>query len=181
LRAVDFNIEGGPEDDLYCTDNNNASTCSGTVNLRNQAIKNLQVANPGLRVSFTLSVMHTTGLPTPELRLLQNAKANGVDVANVNISAMNYGPCGLDMGQAAIDAANQTIGQLNSVGLTAVKVGILPMIGTNDVTCETFTTEDAQQVVNWANPNSRIAQMAFWALGRDTASYDYLAIFEDFR
>ena len=59
--------------------------------------------------------MNTTGLPIQELCLVQNAKAHGVNIASVNISAMNYGPCGIDMGQAAIDAANQTLAQLNGV------------------------------------------------------------------
>jgi chitinase len=94
---------------------------------------------------------------------------------------MNYGPCGIDMGQAAIDAANQTFGQLNRVGLTTQNIGILPMLGVNDVSCETFTTQDAQQLVAWSNGNSRVAMLSFWALGRDTVNFDYLAIFKNFQ
>ncbi len=55
--------------------------------------------------------------------------------------AMDYGGCGIDMGQAAIQAAQSTRSQLSSLGISA-KVGVTPMIGTNDVVCEVFSTSD---------------------------------------
>jgi hypothetical protein len=51
------------------------------------------------------------------------------------------------------------------MGFTGTAIGITPMIGRND-SPETFTLEDAQQVVNWANGNN-IKLLAFWSVGRD--------------
>src|SRR5439155_25987559 len=123
-----------------------------SVDRRNQALHNLQVANPGLRVSYTLAV-DRTGLPSAQINLLNNAKANGVTVNDVNIMAMDYGPCYTDMGQAAVDAASATRNQLSANGISA-NVGVTPMIGVNDTTCENFTTTDANVLVNYTKANS---------------------------
>jgi hypothetical protein len=56
---------------------------------RNKAIAALQAANPQLVVSYTLSV-NVTGLPQPEINLLQNAMQNGVNIRVVNIMVMDY-------------------------------------------------------------------------------------------
>src|SRR5207248_861955 len=93
LTWMDFDIEGAPIAD------------TAAVDRRNKAIHNLQAANPGLRVSYTLPV-DRTGLPGEGTSLLRNAQSNGARVDVVNIMAMDYGPCYPDMGQAAIDAAN---------------------------------------------------------------------------
>ena len=165
LKWMDMDIEGGRESD------------TASVTRRNQALHNLQVANPGLRVNYTLAVART-GLPQAQINLLNNAKANGVTVSVVNIMAMDYGPCYTDMGQAAIDAANATRNQLTANGITA-KVGVTPMIGINDVTCENFTTTNAQQLVTYAQANSYISLLAYWAMGADGA-HSYINIFKTF-
>jgi hypothetical protein len=165
LTWIDLDIESGAENDTT------------SVNRRNQALKNLQAANSGLRVSYTLAV-DRGGLPSGPLNLLKNARDNGVRVDVVNIMAMDYGPCYSDMGQAAIDAANATRSQLSSIGLAA-KVGITPMTGVNDVTCENFTTTNASQVVNFAQANSFVRTLGYWSLDRDS-SRSYLNIFKTF-
>jgi Ricin-type beta-trefoil lectin domain-like/Glycosyl hydrolases family 18 len=165
LTWIDLDIESGAESD------------STSVDRRNKALKNLQAANPSLRVSYTLAV-DRSGLPSADVNLLKNAKSNGVRVDVVNIMAMDYGPCYSDMGQAAIDAASATRSQLSSIGLSA-KVGVTPMIGTNDVPCEKFTTTNSQQLVNYAQANSYIRLLAFWALGSDS-NYTNLKIFHTF-
>jgi len=122
---LDFDIEGG-------------ALPNTTVNdLRNQAIKNLQTANPGLRISYTLPVV-TSGLTAPGVALLQSAKTYGVQVDVVNIMAMDYyNPsiassnfhfikC-IAMGANALQAAQNTLTQLQSLGLTS-KVGVTPMV-----------------------------------------------------
>ena len=154
LKIMDMDIEGGREND------------TASVTRRNQALHNLQVANPGLRVHYTLAVDRVGGLPQGQINLLNNAKANGVTVSVVNIMAMDYGPCYTDMGQAAIDAANVTKNQIAANGINA-KVGVTPMIGVNDVTCENFTTANMQQLVNYAQANSYISLLAYWAQGAD--------------
>jgi hypothetical protein len=85
---------------------------------------------------------------------------------------MDYGspvPNGA-MGPNAIAAASGTMCQLKSLGLEA-RVGITPMIGVNDTQGETFTLDDAQVVLSYAQANSNVvALLAFWSVGRDNGS-----------
>jgi hypothetical protein len=134
------------------------------IDMRNKALKNLEAANPTLKVNYTLGVL-PTGMTQAQLDVLNNAKANGTRVDLVNIMAMDYYQNVQDMGGAAIQAAQATRNQLNNMGFTGTAIGITPMIGRND-SPETFTLEDAQQVVNWANGNN-IKLLAFWSVGRD--------------
>ncbi len=166
LKWMDLDIEGASI----------ADTISNAR--RNQALKNLQSANPGLVVSYTLPVM-PDGLDDYGTALLSNAKSIGVQIAIVNVMAMDYGSCNIDMGQAAISAASGTKTQLAALGISA-KVGITPMLGTNDVSCENFTTANAQAVLNFADANSFIGLLSFWALGRDP-NHSYLNIFKTFK
>ncbi|MGZ3416793.1 MAG: RICIN domain-containing protein [Polyangiales bacterium] len=165
LTWIDLDIESGQESD------------APSVDRRNKALHNLQVANPGLRVSYTLAV-DRTGLPSAQRNLLANAKKNGVDVTVVNIMAMDYGPCYSDMGQAGVDAAKATNGQLSTLGLSA-KVGVTPMIGTNDVSCEKFSTSDSHVLVDWAQTNSFIQLLAYWVQDSDP-SHSYIDVFKTF-
>ena len=82
------------------------------------------------------------------------------------------------MGQAAISAANGTRTQLANIGVTA-RVGITPMIGVNDVTCEVFSVQDAQETVAFAQNNSFVGLLAFWAVGAD-GNNSYLNTFKTF-
>src|SRR4029078_8624953 len=95
LTWIDLDIEGASIAD------------AASVNRRNQRSRALQAAIPGLRVSYTLPV-NPTGLDGNGTNLLANAKANGTRVDVVNVMAMDYGSCGIDMGAAAINAATGT-------------------------------------------------------------------------
>jgi hypothetical protein len=136
-----------------------------SVDRRNKAIKALQDANPNLKVSYTLPVVQA-GLLQAELNVLSNAKSNGVRIDYVNIMTMNYGPSGIDMGQAAIDAATNTRNQLVGLGIPAL-IGITPMIGQNNTQGEIFDVADADQLIAYAKANSYIGWLSFWSLGRD--------------
>lgn len=150
---IDLNIEG-------------ALVFNTTVIDRlNKAVKALENANPNLKVSYTLPVLQS-GLPQEELNVLSNAKSNGVRIDYVNVMTMNYGPAGIDMGQAAIDAATNTHNQLVSLGIPA-QVGITPMIGQNNTQGEIFTLSDADQLLAYARANSYVGWLSFWSLGRD--------------
>jgi hypothetical protein len=153
LKWIDLNIEGGLVAD------------SASVDRRNKALAALQAANPGLKVSFTLPVMQT-GLLQTALDLLSNAKANGVRIDYVNIMTMNYGPAGLDMGQAAITAATNTHNQLVGLGISTL-IGITPMNGQNNTVGEIFSLANADAVVAFAKANSYVGWLSFWSLGRD--------------
>lgn len=153
LTWIDLDIESGAESD------------TASIDRRNKALHDLQMVNPDLRVSYTLAV-DRTGLPAAQINLLKNAQTNGARVDVVNVMAMDYGPCYADMGQAAIDAATATKNQLAGIHLAA-SVGVTPMAGPNDVTCENFTAANAQQLATFAQSSPFVRLLAFWALGAD--------------
>jgi len=157
VKMLDFDIEGAAVAD------------TAAIDRRNQALAALQKANSGLVISYTLPVEPgPVGLDQFCLNLLSNAKSHGVNVAVVNIMTMDFGGTAnpKTMGQNAISAADETISQLQSIGLNA-KVGITPMIGLNDTSPEVFTVTDAQTVLNYAKSNSTINRLAFWSVARD--------------
>jgi hypothetical protein len=127
-----------------------------------------------LTVQFTLPVM-PWGLTPEGEALLQNAIGNGVDIAVVNVMAMDYGRS-YDpdlMGQWAVDAMNETIGQLRTIYGAAktdtelrAMVGVTPMIGLNDVSPEVFTLDDARQLLK-AALDARIGFLSIWSATRD--------------
>ncbi|MDQ0346057.1 fibronectin type III domain-containing protein [Ancylobacter vacuolatus] len=158
VSRLDFDIEGS----AIANDAANA--------LRNEALALLQAANPELEVSFTLPVL-TDGLTQDGIDLLTAAMAAGVDIAAVNIMAMDYGAyydTG-DMGNDAISAARSTLAQMETIGLDSPLV-ITVMIGINDVTSEVFTLEDAEQLVAFAQANDNVAGISMWSLSRDNGS-----------
>lgn len=158
VAKLDFDIEGS----AIANDAANA--------LRNEALVQLQAANPELEVSFTLPVL-TTGLTQDGIDLLTAAMEAGVAISTVNIMAMDYGDyydTG-DMGADAISAALATIAQLQAIGLDS-QIVITVMVGINDVTTEVFTLEDAQQLVDFAESNDSVAGLSIWSLSRDNGS-----------
>jgi hypothetical protein len=163
LQWMDLDIESGAE------------SKTADITRRNQALKNLQTLNPNLKISYTLGV-DPTGLPQDQRTLLANAKTNGARVDVVNIMAMDYGSCNLDMGMAAISAATATHGQIQTLGTTS-SVGVTPMIGVNDTSCEDFTTANATALLTFAQANDYVNLLAFWAIGADK-NHDYLNIFK---
>eukprot|EP00474_Spongospora_subterranea_P005876 CRZ06334.1 hypothetical protein [Spongospora subterranea] len=160
FKFADFDIEGDP---LY----NKAS-----VMRRNRVIASLQKANPSLKVSFTLPVNPSNGLEISAVFLLTNAQSVGVRIDAVNIMAMDYGGYNGDMGQAAINAAVATRRQLKAAGISAC-VGVIPMLGVNDVKSQIFTANNARTLLAYAqNPANGICLLSFWSVDRD---YSYLS------
>lgn len=155
LTHVDFDIEGASQQD------------SAAVARNFQAVAQLQAdyAAKGkpLHVTLTLPAM-PTGLVQDGLNVLNAALANNVTLDAVNIMTMDYGPSGIDMGAAAISAAQGLYSQLDTAYKSAGKpqtdaqlkqlVGVTPMIGVNDVAGEIFTLANAQSVQTTAANNS---------------------------
>jgi len=139
-----------------------------SIDRRSQALTALAAANPGLQINYTLPAT-SAGLTDLSVKVIQSAVQFHTPVAVINLMAMDYGspvPTGA-MGANAIAAASGAACQLNNLGLNA-RIGITPMIGTNDSAGETFTLEDAQLVVNYALANSSAVEwLAFWSIGRD--------------
>jgi chitinase len=162
LTRIDLDIEGSTLSD------------TGANDRRNQALANLQAmyASQGrtLAVDYTLPV-NPTGLDGSGLSLLNNAKSHNVNVSIVNIMTMDYGSP-MDMGAAAVQAANALHSQLAGIWNTKTSAqlwameGNTPMIGVNDTTSEVFTTGNATTLESFAASNG-IGLLAFWALGRD--------------
>jgi chitinase len=164
LTRVDFDIEGSALDNTAANDR------------RNQALAQLQqdyaAVGKKLDVQYTLPVM-PSGLLSNSISLLNSAKNYGLNVNLVNIMTMDYGPS-MDMGQAAIDAANSLHTQLGQIWTTKTSAqlwameGNTPMIGVNDSSNEVFTTANASTLENFAKSNG-MQELSFWALGRDKA------------
>jgi chitinase len=164
LTRIDLDIEGSALNDTAANDR------------RNQALAALQQqyasAGKHLDVDYTLPV-DPSGLLSNSLSLLNNAKSRGVDVSVVNIMTMDYGSP-MDMGQAAVSAANALNGQLGQIWTSKssdqlwAMEGNTPMIGVNDTTSEVFTTGNASTLESFAASHG-IQLLAYWALGRDKA------------
>ena len=169
LTHIDFDIEG------FWVANR------PTIDRRSQAIKLLQnaAATSGreLKVWFTLPVL-PTGLTADGIYVLQSAINAGVEIAGVNIMAMDYGSSAAPnpegkMGQYAIDAGTSLFNQIKTLyGSSKTDaqlwkmVGITPMIGMNDVTTEIFRITDAQQLLAWAQQKN-IGMLSIWSGNRD--------------
>ena len=156
---LDFDIEGG------------ATTDQASITRRNQALKNLKSANPGLVISYTLPVL-PTGLIASGVNILNSVKTDGLSLNVVNVMAMDYGSAndnGGQMGLSAQQAASNTHNQVVAAGLTA-SIGVTPMIGINDTNTEIFQLSDAQSLLNFANANNYITRIAMWSVARDNGS-----------
>jgi chitodextrinase len=156
---LDFDIEGG------------ATTDQASITRRNQALKGLKSANPGLVISYTLPVL-PTGLIASGVNILNSVKTDGLSLDVVNVMAMDYGSAndnGGQMGLSAQQAASNTHNQVVAAGLTA-SIGVTPMIGINDTNTEIFQLNDATSLLNFANANSYITRIAMWSVARDNGS-----------
>jgi Ricin-type beta-trefoil lectin domain/Glycosyl hydrolases family 18 len=162
LTYIDFDIEGAAVAD------------TSAINLRNQAIAELEANDSGLQVSYTLPVL-PTGLTSDGVAILQSAKTYGASIAAVNVMAMDYGGSFPgDMATLAEEAATATGTQVQSVWTSLssaqalAKVAVTPMIGVNDAgTSETFTLADATTLANWAKAHN-LAWTSFWSATRDS-------------
>lgn len=156
VNMLDFDIEGG------------AVSNQASITLRDQALKALKAANPGLVISYTLPVL-PTGLVSTGVNILQSATADGLGIDVVNVMAMDYGSSsdnGGQMGLDATDAASATYAQVKQAGQSSL-IGVTPMIGVNDTNTEIFQLSDVQTLLNFANSNSYINRLAVWSLARD--------------
>ncbi len=133
-----------------------------------QAMKDLKASNPSLVWSITVPVT-PSGLDNYGTAMLQDAQSMGVTIPIVNVMAMDYYEGDIEMGNAAISAAENTLNQMKAVNgsYSYANVGITPMIGIND-DGSTFTLADASTVASWASSNG-IGRLAFWSVDRDQA------------
>jgi len=155
-RNIDMDVEG------------NAASDTTSITRRNKALAILQTKYPDLKIDYTLSCMQR-GLESQGINILKDAKAHGVKVNSVNIMAMCYGNNEKQMGQAAISAATATKKQCDDLGLIYNGVGITPQIGKNDTPNETFTIDNAKEVMAFVQKTPWVNFMSFWAVSFDNA------------
>jgi glycosyl hydrolase family 18 (putative chitinase) len=141
------------------------------IDRRNKALKLVQdwaaAQRRPFQVSYTLPTS-ASGLEPSGLAILQNAIANGTRVDVVNIMTFDYyDRVTTDMGTAAVNAANGTAAQLQSIGMNA-QIGITLMPGLDDYPkkTENTTLAHAQQVLDYANANG-VNTLSIWAIQRD--------------
>jgi chitinase len=168
VNRLDFDIEGGTL----------SNTAANTR--RDQALAALQAQDPAVQVDYTLAVA-PNGLPSQELGVLQDAKAQGVKVNLVNIMTMDFGN-GQNALNDALSAAKATSGQLASLyGISTAQayamMGLTPIAGQNDDN-EVFSTANASTLESFAASNG-VGELSFWEVdGYDKpAGYAYSKIF----
>jgi hypothetical protein len=139
-----------------------------SIDRRNIALKALATANPGLQINYTLPAT-PQGLTRESMIVITSAVKYGTPVTIVNLMTMDYGfpvPDGA-MGVDSVSALGAGWCQIKTAGLIA-RLGVTPMIGTNDTTTETFTLADARAVLAYAQANPNIVGLlTFWSISRD--------------
>jgi chitinase len=172
LTHLDFDIEG-----IWILDNDATQRRSEAIAIIQE---NMENEDRPLNIWYTLPVL-PVGLTADGYFVVQNAVENGVNLAGVNIMAMDYGdqaapnPEGY-MGEYAIESAESLFNQLDEIYTHAgipkteeeiwAMIGITPMIGINDVTTEIFNLEDAEQLREFAD-EKQIGMLSMWSSNRD--------------
>jgi hypothetical protein len=129
-----------------------------------------------LQIQYTIPV-EQYGLDPNGESVLQNAVTNGASVTSVNIMVFDYYIAGegvVNMGQAAMNAANNTHTQLAGIfpSLTSAQIWNLEAMtmlpGIDDYPKKTEVTylPDAQAMLNFAQANN-MNFLSIWAIQRD--------------
>src|SRR5205085_4535729 len=163
LAWIDFDIEGASVAD------------TASIDRRNKALVILKKNNPNLIISFTLPVL-PTGLDHNGIAVMSNAKANNLDVNVVNVMSMDFGESFSTntMGNSIIQCAQNTYYQMQSLGLSNIKIGNTPMIGVQDQADLIVYPSDFQQVVSFSQNVPWMRMLAFWSVNRDNFSQGVL-------
>jgi hypothetical protein len=135
---------------------------------RNTALAELQAKNPGLIISYTLPV-DPKGISKASRGLLADARAKGLKVYSANVMTMDFGPHfskGKRMCNVSIASAIKAHEQCEKID-PAIKIGLTPDIGQNDVKSEIFTLADAEALEAWAGKQPWVCSLSFWDSNRD--------------
>lgn len=172
LNVLDFDIEG-----TWVADHD-------SINRRNEAVKAVQsqwkAEGRSVGIWYTLPIL-PTGLTAEGLYVLEDAKAKGVELAGVNVMAMDYGNsiCQSDgtegqniHGKCATSAIENLFSQLKQIftdksdaDINAM-MGVTPMNGYNDVQGEVFYLSDARLVMDDAKARD-LGMIGMWSMMRD--------------
>ncbi len=168
VTRLDFDIEGSVLDDTAAN------------NRRDQALAELQAADPSVQIDFTVPV-DPTGMESDATSMLQGAANAGVKVNLVNIMTMDFGN-GQNPLADAESAAKASVPQLESIfSVSSTQawnmLGLTPIAGKNDDD-EDFTQSDASTLESFAAANG-VAELAFWEVDQydKPLGYAYSKIF----
>lgn len=172
LNVLDFDIEG-----TWVADHD-------SINRRNEAVKAAQeqwkAEGRNVGIWYTLPIL-PTGLTDDGLYVLNDAKAKGVNLAGVNVMAMDYGSSicqsdgkeGQDIhGKCATSAIENLFSQLKQIFTDKsdaeinAMMGVTPMNGYNDVQGEVFYLSDAGLVMDDAKDRD-MGMIGMWSMMRD--------------
>ncbi|MBV8259059.1 MAG: glycosyl hydrolase family 18 [Actinobacteria bacterium] len=171
LTTIDFDLEGAALGDAAANARRAAAVASLQHGLRSHGRK--------LAVWLTLPT-GPSGLTPEGVGEIDTMIAAGVDLAGVNLLAMDFTPAPADSSamwetvQRAATAAQRQI--LTSytrarIRLTTAeawaKLGLTPMIGVNDDNAGVFDLQDARELLRFAQLH-RIGRVSIWSLNRDT-------------
>ncbi|ADB49320.1 chitinase [Conexibacter woesei] len=167
--TVDFDVEG---DALADAEANRR---------RAAAVKAIQddVRADGGRLAVWLTLPVTPeGLNPDALAVVQSMLDARVDLAGVNVMAMDFGvpSAASDMRKAILSSVTATRSQLSAVfgragarlGSASLwrKVGVTVMIGQNDVRGERVSVKDAEAIADFAADRG-LGRVSIWSLNRD--------------
>lgn len=172
LNVLDFDIEG-----TWVADHD-------SINRRNEAVKAAQdqwkAEGRSVGIWYTLPIL-PTGLTDDGLYVLNDAKAKGVNLAGVNVMAMDYGSSicqsegteGQNIhGKCATSAIENLSSQLKQIFTDKsddeinAMMGVTPMNGYNDVQGEVFYLSDANLVMDDAKDRD-MGMIGMWSMMRD--------------
>jgi len=173
MIGVDFDIEGGQSQAI--------------IDSLIQRVKNAQGSNPGMRFSFTIATLAQNngtstatdlGAGSPDSfnatgdLILTRIKALGLTNYYINLMVMDYGTgtgvCVMsggtcEMGQSAVQAAMNLHGHW---GVPYNHIELTPMIGTNDVAANVFSTANAGTMDAFVKSNG-LGGVHHWSFDRD--------------
>ncbi len=171
LTSIDLDLEGTSLQDTAAA----ARRAAAIKDIQDQA----RTAGRSLAVWLTLPVS-TTGLTATGASVVAGMLSAGVELAGVNGMTMDFdasGAAAQPLSRAVIQASTALHGQVRAAfaqagqplddGQAWAKVGIIPMIGQNDVTSEQFTLADAGAVNQFARAHG-VGQLSMWSLNRDS-------------
>lgn len=159
LNRIDFDIEGGAVGNVK------------SVDLRNKAIARLNKKYPKLQITYCLPVL-PIGLTLDGENLIRNARQNEAVIESFNGMSMDFGDSAAPepegrMSDYVIASCENLRTQTLAAGFTNPKIGVIPMIGVNDVQSEVFRISDAQKVYNFFKNTPWMSYAGFWSVNRD--------------
>lgn len=159
LNRMDFDIEGG------------AVAEDKSVDRRNKAIVELKKKYPQLQITYCLPVL-PTGLALAGEKLVKNARKNGAVVESFHGMSMDFGDSAAPdpegrMSSYVISSAENMRKQVMTSGYANPKIGLIPMIGVNDVASEVFRILDATWVRDFFKTTPWMTYIGWWSVNRD--------------